>query len=711
MYDSMCKFAERIRWKAYWYSKKGDESTEDNTSGSFKFPTKRSAPYCTLLQPFENDLFEMVKNIKFRNARSEFQAKLRKDVRHIDGSKNLFVLSDKTSNIYEVKPDDYRKLLKENITRDYVKDSESTIKAINNEASRLVGKAEISGRIPKYSTAPAFLTIKDHKEGFPNIVKCRLVNPAKSHIGKVSKHLLDKIIVDVRRKSNLVQWKNAYEVTRWFERIEDKSNKCFIKFDIVEFYPSIKEEQLRQALNFAREYSDISEQDEEIIFHSCKTVLIDTEGNVWRKKNTSLFDIAMGSYHGAEVCDLIGLYILSKLQPILGDGTHGLYRDDGLAVLTGRSPPEWERTKKTIQSTFSSVGFKVTVEAGLYQTDFLDVILDLRKDEFRPFRKPNSRTTYINNGSNHPRYIRNALPTMTCKRISGLSKNEAIYDKYREPYDEALVASNLKKMDAYIQGAKKPAKKRRRSVLYFHPPYCASVATKVGKVFLRLVDKHFPRGHKLRPIFNRNTLKISYSALPNVKSALQRHNHKVLRTEKSVALCNCRKRACPVDGKCLTKGVVYKATVSTSNEVKEYIGSTCDTFKSRYNNHLSSFKNPPKKATTTKEDGGGSDEHSDGDEKATAKTKENATKEKATTTKRKGTALARHIHKLKNEGTDYNIKWEFMYKHGVSERPEGRLCAVCNLERFAIAMADKKKSLNKRSELTSKCQHQKSCYL
>ena len=39
----------------------------------------------------------------------------------------------------------------------------------------------------------------------------------------------------------------------------------------------------------------------------------------------------MGSFDGAEVCDLVGLFVLSKLQP-LGLSSVGLYRDDGLAV-------------------------------------------------------------------------------------------------------------------------------------------------------------------------------------------------------------------------------------------------------------------------------------------------------------------------------------------------------------------------------------------
>ena len=40
----------------------------------------------------------------------------------------------------------------------------------------------------------------------------------------------------------------------------------------------------------------------------------------------------MGSYDGAEVCELIGLFILNTLQDRFGKDV-GLYRDDGLAVI------------------------------------------------------------------------------------------------------------------------------------------------------------------------------------------------------------------------------------------------------------------------------------------------------------------------------------------------------------------------------------------
>ena len=62
--------------------------------------------------------------------------------------------------------------------------------------------------------------------------------------------------------------------------------------------------------------------------------------------------------------------------------------------------------------------------------------------------------------------------------------------------------------------------------MYFNPPYSCNVKTDVGRKFLQLVDKSFPPGHPLRPIFNRNTLKISYSCMPNMGAVLAGHNKK-----------------------------------------------------------------------------------------------------------------------------------------------------------------------------------------
>ena len=92
-------------------------------------------------------------------------------------------------------------------------------------------------------------------------------------------------------------------------------------------------------------------------------------------------------------------------------------------------------------------------------------------------------------------------------------------------------------------------------VIWFNPPFSANVKTNIGKIFLALVKKHFPTQHKFYKIFNKNTLKISYSCMPNMASLIKGHNSKILRKLDNIAerLCNCRKFECPMDGKYLSK--------------------------------------------------------------------------------------------------------------------------------------------------------------
>ena len=59
------------------------------------------------------------------------------------------------------------------------------------------------------------------------------------------------------------------------------------------------------------------------------------------------------------------------------------------------------------------------------------------------------------------------------------------------------------------------------------------------------------------------------------------------------------KISAPLEGKCLSKSVIYKATVKQDNEkVNTYIGLTCNTFKKRFYSHNHSFKNPDVKQTS-----------------------------------------------------------------------------------------------------------------
>ena len=75
---------------------------------------------------------------------------------------------------------------------------------------------------------------------------------------------------------------------------------------------------------------------------------------------------------------------------------------------------------------------------------------------------------------------------------------------------------------------------RARNIIWFNPPYSQNVKTNIGKTFLKLVKKHFPRDHKLYKIFNRNTLKLSYSCMGSMSSVIKQHNCKVLSTTENV---------------------------------------------------------------------------------------------------------------------------------------------------------------------------------
>ena len=132
---------------------------------------------------------------------------------------------------------------------------------------------------------------------------------------------------------------------------------------------------------------------------------------------------------------------------------------------------------------------------------------------------------------------------------------------------------------------------------WFNPPYSKNVITRVGQKFLKLIDKHFPVGSKLRKVFNRNTVKVSYSCMPSIGCIIKQNNARICETKQEDSgpprRCNCRTpERCPLNGHCLTSKIVYKATVETDDnrDPKIYIGSTETPFKQRYTNHVMRFK-------------------------------------------------------------------------------------------------------------------------
>ena len=99
-----------------------------------------------------------------------------------------------------------------------------------------------------YSNQHAYIKLKDHKENFRNNTKCRLINPSKGEVGRVSKQYLSDIIADVSRKTEVNQWRNTATVINWFKNLSDRHKCKFIKIDIAEFYPSISENLLNKSI-------------------------------------------------------------------------------------------------------------------------------------------------------------------------------------------------------------------------------------------------------------------------------------------------------------------------------------------------------------------------------------------------------------------------------------------------------------------------------
>ena len=105
--------------------------------------------------------------------------------------------------------------------------------------------------------------------------------------------------------------------------------------------------------------------------------------------------------------------------------------------------------------------------------------------------------------------------------------------------------------------------KQKRKIIWFNPPFSKSVKTNIGKIFLQLLSKHFPKNHKIHKIFNRDAVKISYSCMKNIGSIISAHSWNILNPIVNPYGCNCRvKSSCPLNGECLTPKIIYRANVS-----------------------------------------------------------------------------------------------------------------------------------------------------
>ena len=110
------------------------------------------------------------------------------------------------------------------------------------------------------------------------------------------------------------------------------------------------------------------------------------------KKGDINFDLGMGAFHRAQACEIVGLFLLNKLQEV-PNFQPILYRDDGLGV-TNLTPRLQEKLKQSLIRIFKEQGLNITIEINQVRVDFLDVTLDLKTGLYKPYKKPGDKPLY-----------------------------------------------------------------------------------------------------------------------------------------------------------------------------------------------------------------------------------------------------------------------------------------------------------------------------
>ena len=159
---------------------------------------------------------------------------------------------------------------------------------------------------------------------------------------------------------------------------------------------------------------------------------------------------------------------------------------------------------------------------------------------------------------------------------------------------------------------------------------------------------------------------------------IKKHNKNILyptTNSEPKANCNCRcKEQCPVNGECREKCVVYECAVIAKNvdiSERNYKGVAEGELKQRIACHQTSFR----------------------DEKY-----------------KNATELSKYVWELKLKDVDYELQWKILDKAS-PYRNGSKRCSLCLMEKFHIINADRNTSLNRRSELVSKCRHENKFYL
>ena len=141
-----------------------------------------------------------------------------------------------------------------------------------------------------------------------------------------------------------------------------------------------------------------------------------------------------------------------------------------------------------IQKVFNKKILDVIIKSNMKIVNFLNVIFNLNDDTYKPYKKQ----TKLHNIMNKIWRVADTTSRKVCKN-------------QKEP------------------------KKHKGNIIWFNPSNSKIMKTNIGKYFFHLTKEHFPPEHKFSKTFDRNTLELSYSCMPNLKRLINNHNQNILR--------------------------------------------------------------------------------------------------------------------------------------------------------------------------------------
>ena len=200
----------------------------------------------------------------------------------------------------------------------------------------------------------------------------------------------------------------------------------------------------------------------------------------------------MGSNDGTETCELVGLFLLYSIGEKLNKDNKALYRDDGLACFKNNNDHQNYKIRKELIKIFQTHDLKLEIKCNLKNVDYSDITFDLNTGSYRPYRKPNNDTRYVNRKWNHLPPVLKQITAAISKRISINSSNKQIFQKAAPCYNNILKNCGYKEkiqFQEYEHQQTQPRRNWSRNIIWFNPPSSSNVETNVARKFLELVKK------------------------------------------------------------------------------------------------------------------------------------------------------------------------------------------------------------------------------